>query len=123
MKPVFLYLASGMLLFWGVAHLVPTRSVVRGFGEISSDNKKIISMEWIGEGLTLIFLGILILSVTVLGDGGVLAITIYLLCFIMLIALSLVSLFTGFRINYLPFRLCPLIFTLSALFILLGLYI
>ena len=123
MKPVFLYLASGMLLFWGVAHLVPTRSVVRGFGEISSDNKKIISMEWIGEGLTLIFLGILILSVTVLGDGGVLAIAIYLLCFIMLIALSLVSLFTGFRINYLPFRLCPLIFTLSALFILLGLYI
>lgn len=35
---------------WGVAHLFATRGVVSGFGEISSDNRRIIMMEWITEG-------------------------------------------------------------------------
>jgi hypothetical protein len=37
-----------------------------------------------------------------------------------LLALALVSLFTGFRVAFLPFRLCPFVFTLSAVLIGVG---
>ena len=42
LNQVLLYSGSAFILFWGVAHLFPTRSVVSGFGEISIDNKRII---------------------------------------------------------------------------------
>jgi hypothetical protein len=45
---------------------------------------------------------------------------VYLLSSIGLLALALVSLFTGFKIRFLPFRLCPIIFSASAGLILIG---
>ena len=42
---VLIYLGSSFVLFWGIAHLVFTKSVVEGFGDISLDNKRIITME------------------------------------------------------------------------------
>jgi hypothetical protein len=49
-----------------VAHLFPTKSVVRGFGDISQDNKNIIAMEWLVEGVALIFVGVLVVIITVI---------------------------------------------------------
>jgi hypothetical protein len=40
-----------------------------------------------------------------------------------LLALALVSLFTGFRVAFLPFRLCPLIFAVSAALIAVGAWV
>ena len=37
-----------------------------------------------------------------------------------LIVLAVVSIFTGFKVKFLPFRLCPFIFTISAVLILVG---
>ena len=37
-----------------------------------------------------------------------------------LLAYAVVSLFTGFRVGFLPFKLCPFIFTLSSVLILIG---
>jgi len=37
--------------------------------------------------------------------------------------LSIVSLFTGFRISFLPFKLCPFIFTTSSILLILGRYL
>jgi hypothetical protein len=34
-NPVLLYLGSAFILFWGIAHRFPTKSVVSGFGDIS----------------------------------------------------------------------------------------
>ena len=39
-------------------------AVVRSFGNISADNRRIITMEWVAEGLALTFVGALILIVT-----------------------------------------------------------
>jgi hypothetical protein len=61
---IFLYTASALTALWGIAHLLPTKSVVRGFGELSADNEYIITMEWILEGVTLIFIGVLVATVT-----------------------------------------------------------
>ena len=117
---LWLYLASLLLVMWGVAHLFPTRNVVKGFGGISLDNRRVITMEWINEGATLIFIGGLTAAVTLVDPSSLVARTVYWLAIIMLNALSIISLFTGFRVNFLPYRLCPIIFTGSSLLILAG---
>lgn len=117
---LLLYLGSFFTLAWGVAHLFPTRSVVQGFGEISQDNKRIITMEWIVEGVSLIFIGILVAVVTLVDHNSTVANVVYWVCFAELIILSIVSLFTGFKVNFLPYKLCPVIFTGSSILILLG---
>lgn len=120
-----LILVGGLLtIIWGIAHLFPTNSIVKGFGSISVDNVNIIRMEWITEGFTLIFIGLLVNVVTfVSGSHDKVAKTLYLLTFIMLVAMSVLSLFTGFKIDYLPFRLCPVIFMAAGLLIIQGFFI
>lgn len=108
-----------LTLIWGVAHLFPTKNVVRDFGKISEDNKNIIRMEWINEGITLIFLGILLLA-TIIVTGSVVK-YVNVMVSAMLVVLAMISLFTGFRVKFLPFKLCPFIFLLSAFLISLDL--
>jgi hypothetical protein len=120
MNQILLFLGALLPVIWGVAHLFPTKSVVAGFGDISQDNRRIITMEWVNEGATLIFIGVLVGAITWLDANSPVSRTVYLLSFLMLNALSVISLFTGFRVNFLPFRLCPVIFTGSSLLILVG---
>ena len=120
---VLLYLSSFFLLFWGVAHLFPTKSIVKEFGDISLDNRRIITMEWIIEGVSLIFLAAIVSAVTYIDYTNVISKIIYWISFVMLNTLSLISLFTGFKVSFLPFKLCPVIFTTSSILILLGSFI
>ncbi len=77
-------------------------------------------MEWIIEGIALIFIGSINVIVTAIDHTNSISLAIYLGSVVVLIVLALVSLFTGFRINFLPFRLCPVIFTTAAVLIFLG---
>jgi hypothetical protein len=120
---ILLYLGSALPLFWGIAHLFPTKSIVKGFGDISLDNRRIIAMEWIVEGVALIFIGVLTASVTYADRTGVVSTVVYWLSFGVLNTLSVISLFTGFKISFVLFKLCPFIFTTSAFLILLGRYV
>lgn len=119
---LLLYLASLLTVAWGVAHLFPTKNVVKSFGDISLDNQRVITMEWINEGAALIFIGALTAAVTLVDPAGPVTRTVYWLAIIMLNALSVISLFTGFKVNFLPYRLCPIIFTGSSLLIMVGMY-
>jgi len=119
---ILLYLGSIFLIFWGVAHLFPTRNVVKDFGDISVDNQRIITMEWIIEGVSLVFIGVIVSAVTCIDSAHVISKTVYWISFIMLNTLSIISLMTGFKINFLPFKLCPIIFTTSSILILTGSY-
>jgi hypothetical protein len=118
---VLFYLAGLLCIFWGVFHLVPTRNVVNGFGEISQDNKQVITMEWLVEGVSLVFIGILVTAVTWADPANTISRILYWIVVLELNILSVVSLFTGFKINFLPYKLCPLIFTGSSILIILGL--
>lgn len=120
---ILLYLGSLLTVIWGVAHLFPTRSVVSDFGDISIDNKRIITMEWIVEGVTLIFIGILVSVVTLIDSDSAVASAVYITSSAALIVLALVSVFTGFKVNFLPFKLCPFIFGASAILILAGTFV
>jgi hypothetical protein len=120
LSQILLYLGSLIPIAWGVAHLFATRSVVRGYGALSDDNRHIITMEWIVEGAALIYIGVLVAAVTYVGHGGPTADVVYWLSFAMLNALSVISLLTGFRVRFLPFRLCPVLFTSASVLILIG---
>ena len=123
MNQVLLYIGSSFLFIWGAAHLFPTRSVVKGFGDISQDNKRIITMEWIIEGLALMFIAAVVASVTYFDYASAISRTVYWLSFVMLNILSAVSLLTGFKVNFLPYKLCPVIFTTASILIVTGSYI
>ena len=117
---IFLYLGAALTALWGIAHLFPTKSVVEGFGDISFDNNRIITMEWIVEGVALIFMGLLVATVTVIDPLSLVSRAVYILTILALLVLAIVSLFTGFKVNFVPFKLCPFIFALSAALIFIG---
>ena len=77
-------------------------------------------MEWIVEGVALVSVAALVALVTAIDPHATLSSAVYALTIATLVALALVSVFTGFRVAFLPFRLCPFIFGLSAALIALG---
>ena len=117
---VLLYAGAALPLIWGVSHLFPTKNVVAGFGEISLDNKRIITMEWINEAVALIFIAALVFAVTLIDPTSTISKTVYWLSFVALNTLSVISLLTAFKIKFLPYKLCPVFFTTSSVLILLG---
>jgi hypothetical protein len=123
MQIVLLYLGSALTALWGVSHLIPTKNVVAGFGDVSDDNRNIITMEWIVEGVCLILIGALVAVVTFIDHEAAVSRAVYVVSAIGLLALALVSLLTGFKVKFLPFRLCPFIFTASAVLITAGAFV
>jgi hypothetical protein len=123
-RKILILIGGFLTATWGIAHLFPTKNVVKGFGEISVDNTRIITMEWMNEGFTLIFIGLLVIAVALIGGmNSKVSKSVWLLSFIMLETMSVLSLFTGFKIDFLPYQLCPVIFTVSGLLILQGVFI
>ncbi|MFI5252138.1 MAG: hypothetical protein ACHQQQ_06865 [Bacteroidota bacterium] len=119
---IVIYVGSLMPIGWGIAHLFPTRNVVSAFGDITPDNKRIITMEWITEGIALIFIGVLVAVATYMDRRSLVSQGVYWTSFTVLNVLSVVSLFTGFRNSFIAFKLCPLIFSSAAALIIIGAY-
>lgn len=118
---ILLYAGSAALVLWGAAHLVPTRAIVRGFGALSADNARILTMEWMAEGLTLCFLGVLTGLVTANGAAaGALSALVIQANATMLLLMAVLSLATGARTAVLPMRLCPAVKTGVAVLFILG---
>jgi hypothetical protein len=120
---VLAYLGASSVALWGAAHLVPTRNVIAGFGGISEDNRRILAMEWITEGVALLFMGVLVATVTWIDPDSVVSMAVYWVTSGALFALAAVSLFTGFKVSFLPYKLCPFIFGASAVLILAGAFV
>ena len=78
-----------MITLWGISHIIPTKSVVEGFGSISEENRLVITMEWAAEGLTLCFIGLLVLFITILrGAQNSVSIIVYRASALMLIIMA-----------------------------------
>ena len=120
MQIILLCLGAALTVIWGISHLIPTKNVVAGFGDIGHDNRQIITMEWIVEGVSLILVGALVAVVTFIDPKAAVSRAVYIVSTIGLLTLALVSLFTGFKVRFLPFRLCPFILTLSAVLVIAG---
>ena len=121
LNDILLYIGSAILIVWGIAHIIPTKSVVNGFGAISEDNKRIITMEWVAEGLTLCFIGLLVLFVTILGDSpNDASLIVYRASAAMLIAMAAWTALTGARTPIIPIKLCPFVKTIVAVLFIVG---
>jgi hypothetical protein len=109
------YIASAVLIAWGTAHLVPTRAVAGSFGAISIDNRRILVMEWVAEGITHISIGLLVVLVTaVQGAGDTNTQIVYLACAGILVALAGLTAVTGSRTPVVWFRVCPFVLSTAA---------
>ena len=121
MRNALLYAGGALPVLWGTAHLFPTGKVVRGFGRISRDNQLVLRMEWIAEAILLIFSGLVVVLMTArfgARDAG--AKTVFATSAGMLIVLAAVSAATGGRVDFIMYRLCAPIFTVSAVLILID---
>lgn len=118
---ILLYVGSIVITLWGIAHIAPTRSVVTGFGPISEENRRIITMEWVAEGLALCFIGLLVLSVTILGEAeDPVSTLVYRASALMLVIMAGWTLLTGARTSIVPIKICPIVKTTVAILFFLG---
>ena len=121
---MLLFLGSAAVAFWGIMHLVKTKPVVAGFEPLTDDNRHVLRMEWIVEGVALVFVAALVAAVTSIqgprapGSG-----LVYGMSGGFLLVMSLVSLFTGARASLLPYKLCAPIFASAAMLILVGAFV
>ncbi|HXH85241.1 MAG TPA: hypothetical protein VNI35_00360 [Nitrospira sp.] len=124
MKAFLLYTGSSVIFLWGLGHLLPTRNIVRGFGSQSEDNVRIITMEWIAEGLSLCFIGVLVFITVLFAGPNSQAVKIVApACAILLFALATLSIFTGARTAIWAMRICPIIKTITAVLFFSGTYL
>lgn len=118
---ILLIIGAIIVAFWGIAHLFPTKGVVRGFGDISLDNKRIITMEWVVEGINLAFLGFLVSLVTIVaGADNEVSQLVYWSAAGLLVVMAVWHSLTGARTKAIPMKLCPFIFGTSAVLLVLG---
>jgi hypothetical protein len=118
---VLVSIGSMVITLWGIAHLIPTKSVVSGFGTISGDNRKIITMEWIAEGLTLCFIGLLVLLATLYaGPQNLVSILVYKISAWMLVVMAGLTFMTGAKTSSPWIKICPLVKSIAAILFFLG---
>ncbi len=118
---LLLFLGAAAVAFWGIAHLVKTGPVVAGFEPLTDDNRHVLRMEWVVEGVALVFVAALIATTAAIrgprapGAGLVFGMSAGFLA-----AMAVVSLFTGARASPLPYKLCAPIFASAALLVFAG---
>lgn len=118
---ILLYIGSVVIILWGVAHIIPTKSVVAGFGSLSIDNSHIITMEWVAEGLTLMFIGILVLAATlIINPSSPAARLVFYAAAVMLFVRAIWSGFTGARTSILPMKACPFVKSIVGILFILA---
>ena len=118
---ILLYVGSIVIILWGVSHIVPTKSVVAGFGSITEENQLLITMEWVAEGLTLCFIGILVLYVTLrAGSVNPVSVIVYRASALMLLVMAVWTGLTGARTSIIPIKICPIVKTVVAILFILG---
>ena len=116
-----IYLGCAVVVIWGVAHIVPTRAVVAGFGVLSEDNRRIITMEWVAEGLALAFIGALALVVALVAEpGNAVAILVVRLSAAALVVFAGWTAIIGFATSVWPIKICPFVLTAAAAAIVAG---
>lgn len=109
------YVAAGIVFLWGVSHIIPTRQVVAGFGGIGRDNRFIITMEWVAEGLSFIFVAALIVAVTWSGKTPAAAKDlVYWVSVGFLMTIGAWTAMTGARTKVIWFKMCPVVMTVSS---------
>jgi hypothetical protein len=115
MQEALAYAAAGIVFLWGVSHIVPTQQVVGGFGDISKDNRYIITMEWVAEALSFMFVAALIVAVTWSAQAPEAAEDlVYRVAAGFLLAVGAWTALTGARTKVIWFKMCPVVMLVTS---------
>jgi hypothetical protein len=115
MADAFVYVAGTVLVAWGAAHIFATRPVAVSFGEISTDNQRILVMEWIAEGVSHVSIGVLVILLAALEGSGDPAVSLaYRVLAGALVALAALTTVTGARTPVVWFKICPFVLVSAA---------
>jgi len=92
---ILLLLGAILILSCGSIHLFLIKSIINGFNNMSEENKKVTFMEWIVEGLTLYFISILVLFITLSGlSEEFVSKVLFGASFVLLLIMTILSLMT-----------------------------
>jgi hypothetical protein len=117
---VLAYVAAALIGVWGIAHAVPTKRVVAGFAPITTDNRRVLTQEWLAESFTMWAMAALVVAVTMTaGDTRVTAI-VYRVVAGLLLALAALTALTGARTPVVWFKVCPILLATSAALLLVA---
>jgi hypothetical protein len=121
MSSVLAYVAAGLVAAWGLAHAVPTRQVVAGFGPIDADNRLVIVQEWLAEALTMWGVAAMVIAATAAG-GSVTGVRdwVYRVAAALLVALGVLTAVTGARTPVVWFKVCPVVMVIAAVLLLVA---
>ncbi len=115
MPETLAWLAAAIVFMWGVSHIIPTKQVVAGFGDITRDNRFIITMEWVAEGLSFMFAAALIGAVTWSTRAPEAAEElVYLVSSGFLITIGIWTAVTGARTGVIWFKMCPVVMSIAS---------
>jgi hypothetical protein len=115
MSAVLAYVAAGLVTAWGLAHAVPTRQVIAGFGPIGANNRLVIAQEWLAEALTMWGVAAMVIAATA-ASGPVTSVRdwVYRVAAALLVALGVLTAVTGARTSVVWFKVCPVVMAAAA---------
>jgi len=114
------YAAAAVIALWGVAHVVPTRQVVAGFEPTSADNRRIITQEWLAEGLAMWGIAAITVAATAASGAGDVRTWVYRVAAAVLVAVGILTATTGARTSVLWFKVCPMVMAVAAILLLIA---
>lgn len=120
MSEVLAFVASGIIVIWGVAHAIPTRKVVAGFEPVTSTNRLVILQEWLAESVAMWGLAVVTVAVTADGGGTSTAHWAYLAVAAVLVALGALTWLTGARTPVIWFKICPVVLGAAAVLLVVA---
>jgi hypothetical protein len=118
MSAVLAYVAAALVAAWGLAHVVPTRRVVAGFGPIGADNRLVIAQEWLAEAFTMWGIAAIVSAATAAGGATGARDWVYRVAAALLAALGVLTAVTGARTSVVWFKVCPVVMAVAAVLLL-----
>ncbi len=119
--PSGLIFSAGILsVILGIAYLARSGAVKKDFRIILKGLQKVLSMALAGQGLTMIFVGLVVMVLAVSGGREHIAKTVSFMCAGMLFVMGIVTGATGGQSEYVLFRIGQFVQVVAALLILAG---
>lgn len=96
-------------------------AIASPFGELTADNRRIITMEWVAEGLALTCIGVLALVVALVAQpNDATAVLVLRLSAAMLFIMAAWTAIAGFATWILPIKICPFVLTVAGAAVIAG---
>jgi hypothetical protein len=115
MGAILAYIGAAVVAAWGIAHAIPTRQVVAGFEPVTSDNRRVITQEWLAEAFTMWGIAAVVIAATVTtGTASDIRAWVYRSAAALLIALATLTALTGARTSVIWFKICPVLLAAAA---------